>query len=113
VEFRVTVGLGQDSVDVATLEDRAAALQQRMAELPGGADAVVVVDLVKAAAQLVVSVDADDALTAAARTLQLAGEGLQAAGLDAPGSVVTVEAEAVPAPAQDQVLRPHPAHGAP
>ena len=113
MEFRVTVGLGQDSVEVATLEGRAAALQQHVAALPAGGGGVVVVDLVKAAAQLVVNVDAGDALAAAARALQLADEGLQAAGLDAPGSVVTVEAEAVPAPAQDQVLRPHPAHGAP
>jgi len=96
VEFRVTVGLGQDSVEVATLEGRAAALQQHVAALPDGGGAVVVVDLVKAAAQLVVNVDAGDALAAAAQALQLADEGLQAAGLDAPGSVVTVEAEAVP-----------------
>lgn len=112
-EFRVTVGLGQDSVEVATLERRAAALQEGVAELAGGDGAVVVVDLVKAAAQLVVSVDAGDALAAATEAVKLAGEGLQAAGLDAPGNVVTVEAEAVPAPAQAQVLRPHPAHGAP
>jgi len=109
VEFRVTVGLGQDSVEVAALEGRAAALQEAIARLPGGAEAEVVVDLVKAAAQLVVAVQADDALAAAEQALQLTGQGLRAADLGAPGSIVVVEAEAVPPPAHDQVLRPHPA----
>ncbi len=111
MEFRVTVGLGQDSVEVATLERRAVALQNAVAALPDGAGAEVVVDLVKAAAQLVVAVRADDALGAAERALQLTGQGLRTADLRAPGSIVTVEAEAVPPPAHDQILRPHPAPG--
>ena len=107
MEFRVTVGLGQDSVDVATLESRAGALQERVRALSAGEDGVVVIDLVKAAAQLVISVPADDALDAAEQALALTKEALQGAGMQAPGSVVTVEAEAVPKPVHDQVLRPH------
>ena len=107
MEFRVTVGLGQDSVDVATLESRAGALQERLRALSAGEDGVVVIDLVKAAAQLVISVHADDALAAAEQAMALTKESLQGAGMQAPGSVVTVEAEAVPEPAHDQVLRPH------
>lgn len=112
MEFRVTVGLGQDDVDVAVLEGRADALQGAVAELPGGAGAEVVVDLVKAAVQLVVAAQADDALAAAAQALHLTGQGLREAGLGAPGSIVTVEAEAVPPPAHDQILRPHRTSGA-
>lgn len=108
MEFRVTVGLGQDTVEAAVLEDRAAVLQERIIGLPEGAGAVVVVDLVKATEQLVLVVHAEDALTAAQQALQTAGRGLQQAGLGAPGSIVTVEAEAVPAPVPDHLLRPHP-----
>ncbi len=108
MEFRVTVGLGQDTVEAAVLEDGAAVLQERIIGLPEGAGAVVVVDLVKATEQLVLVVHAEDALTAAQQALQTAGRGLQQAGLGAPGSIVTVEAEAVPAPVPDHLLRPHP-----
>ncbi len=111
MQFRVTVGLGQDSVDAAVLENRAAVLQQRVGGQGEGAGSVVVVDLVKAAVQLVVVVQAEDALAAAQRALQDAGRGLEEAELSAPGSIVTVEAEAIPAPAQDHPLRPHPAQG--
>ena len=57
-----------------------------------------------------ISVHADDALDAAEQAWQLTNESLQGAGMQAPGSVVTVEAEAVPKPAHDQVLRPHTVH---
>lgn len=107
MEFRVTVGLGQDSVEVDTLERRGAALQECVRAQPGAADAVVVVDLVKATTGLVVAVDAEDALAAAAQVLALTRQGLAGAGVGAPRSIVTVEAEAVPGPAHDQVLRPH------
>ena len=50
MEFRVTVGLGQDSVDVATLESRAGAWQERVRALSAGEGGVVVIDLVKARA---------------------------------------------------------------
>ena len=112
MEFRVTVGLGQNSVEAAVLEGRAAALQERVAAQPDGVGATVVVDLVKAAAQLVLVVQAQDALAAAQRALAVAGRGLQEAELSAPGSIVTVEAEAVPGPVHDHVLRPHPAQSA-
>jgi len=112
VEFRVTVGLGQDSVDGAELEGRATALQDCLAAVDQGAG-VVVVDLIKAALQLVLAVNAADALGAAQQALDAAGRALRDAGLSAPGSIVTVEAEAVPAPTQDHLLRPHPAHGGP
>lgn len=108
MEFRVTVGLGQDSVETTVLEGRGTALQESLAGLPEGAGAVVVVDLVKATAQLVLLVQAEDALAAAQQALQAAGRGLQQAGLGAPGSIVTLEAEAVPAPVPDHLLRPHP-----
>jgi len=71
---------------------------------------VVVVHLVKAAVQLVLAVEAVDALAAAQRA-SCAGRALQAAALTAPGSIVTVEAEAAPSPSQDHRLRPHRAHG--
>lgn len=47
MEFRVTVGLGQDSADTTVLESRADALQESLAGLPEGAGVVVVVDLSK------------------------------------------------------------------
>jgi hypothetical protein len=111
VVFRVTVGLGQDSVDAAVLEGRATALQGGLDAVDEGA--VVVVDLVKAALQLVLSMHADDAVDAAQQALRAASGALRDAGLDAPASMVTVDAEAVPAPTQDHLLRPHPAHAAP
>ena len=55
-----------------------------------------------------ISVHADDALDAAEQAWQLTKESLQGAGMQAPGSVVTVQAEAVPQPAHDRVVRPHP-----
>jgi hypothetical protein len=110
VEFRVTVGLGQDSADVAVLEDRAAALQDSVNSLPEGLGGVVVVDLVKATVQLVLAVEAEDALAAAHQALGTTGGALQAAALPAPASILTVEAEAIPSPSQDQPLRPHAAH---
>jgi hypothetical protein len=111
MEFRVTVGLGQDSADTTVLESRAGALQESLAGLPEGAGAVVAVDLVKATAQLVLVVHAEDALGAAQQALQASGRGLQQAGLGAPGTIVTLEAEAVPAPVPDHLLRPHPVQG--
>lgn len=108
VEFRVTVGLGQDSTDPVVLGDRAAQLQRSAAGLGGGTDPIVVVDLVKAALQVVLAVDAADALTASQRALAAAGRSLHEAQLEAPTTVVTLEAEAVPAAAQDLPLPPHP-----
>lgn len=107
MEFRVTVGLGQDSVDAAVLEARAAALQEVVAEHADRGGAVVVVDLVKATVQLVLLVQGDDALTAAHQALQAASRGVRAAGLSAPATMVILEAEAVPVPTQDHLLRPH------
>jgi len=109
VEFRVTVGLGQDSADVAVLEDRAAVLQDSVDALSGDVDVVVVVDLVKAAVQLVLAVEAEDALAAAHRALGSLDSALATAALSAPASILTVEAEAIPSPSQDHPLRPHPA----
>jgi DsbC/DsbD-like thiol-disulfide interchange protein len=111
MEFRVTVGLGQDSADTTELDSRAGALQESLAGLPEGAGATVVVDVVKATAQLVLVVHADDALGAAQQALQASGRGLQQAGLSAPGTIVTLEAEAVPVPVSDHLLRPHPVRG--
>lgn len=108
----MTVGLGQDSMDAGVLKDRAAGLQRSAAGFGDGSDPVVVVDLVKAAVQLVIAVEADDALTASQRALAAAGRGLHEADLPAPTTVVTVEAEAVPEPAQDLPLPPHPVRSA-
>lgn len=107
VEFRVTVGLGQDSADVAVLEDRAAVLQDSVDALSGDVD---VVDLVKAAVRLVLAVEAEDALAAAHRALGSLDSALATAALSAPASILTVEAEAIPSPSQDHPLRPHAAH---
>ncbi len=108
MEFRVTVGLGQDSVDAEALEARAAALQEVVTEHDDRRAKVVVVDLVKATVQLVLPVHAQDALAAAVQAVKAARRWVEAAGLTAPASIVTLEAEAVPAPAQDHQLRPHP-----
>ncbi len=79
--------------------------------LSGDVDVVVVVDLVKAAVQLVLAVEAEDALAAAHRALGSLDSALATAALSAPASILTVEAEAIPSPSQDHPLRPHPARG--
>lgn len=111
MEFRITIGLGQDSVDATALEARAAALQEVVSENGDRRGKVVVVDLVKATVQLVLPVQAQDALAAADLAVKAARRWVEAAGLTAPGSIVTLEAEAIPAPAQDHQLRPHPVTG--
>jgi len=108
VEFRVTVGLGQDSVDTAVLDARAGALQRQLTGDTGAGSGTVVVDPVKAAVQLVVGVDAEDALTAAQRALAVTGRALHDAGLGAPVTIVTAEAEAVVGPAAGRADHPHP-----
>lgn len=107
--FRVTVGLGQDSVHAQALERRAQLLQEAVHDLPGGAEAVTVVDLVKATAQLVVAVDAEDALAAAERAIAMVRQGVRDTGMTGPQSIVTLEAEAIPEPSLDQPLPPHAA----
>lgn len=107
--FRVTVVLGQDSVQVGALERRAALLQDAVQAVPGGAGAETVVDLVKATASLVVAVQAQDALEAAELAIALVRRGVRDTGMTGPQSIVTLESEAVPAPALDQPLSPHPA----
>ena len=102
----MTVGLGQDSVDPQVLDERASALQRSVSG-DGDPAAVVVVDVIKAAIQLVLAVPADDALSAARAALQTAEQGLQLAALDRPHSIAVVEAEAVTAPVADVPLRPH------
>ncbi len=110
VEFRVTVGLGQDTVDTAVLDARAAALQRQLTDVPGAGSGpvAVVVDPVKAAVQVVVGVDAGDALTAAQRALAVTSRALHDTGLAPPATIVTAEAEAVPDPAVEQPRQPHP-----
>ncbi|MEP6853426.1 MAG: hypothetical protein ABJA87_12335 [bacterium] len=104
MEFRVTVSLGQSSVDSTALDQRAAGLQRC---LPGGTK--VVVDVVKAAIQLVLSVNVADALEAADEGLRITHSGLRDAGIDRPTTIVHVEAEAVAAPITGDNLLPHPA----
>lgn len=99
MEFRVKVSVGQDSVDPAVLDKRAGALQR---QLPAGA--VVVVDQVKAAIQVVAAVDVDDALQA----VHITTEGLNEAGLQRPATILTVEAEAVAGQLAAEQVRPHP-----
>ena len=106
MQYRVTIGLGQDSVEAAVLETRAAALRESVAGLDDGGGATVVVDPVKAVTQLVVPLDAVDGLAAVERAVHLAGQGLADAGLAAPASIVTIEAEAVPAASAETSL-PH------
>ncbi len=101
MEFRVTVSLGQDSADPTTLNERTAALQQ------SAAAGTVLVDIVKAAIQLVLPVHADDALDAVNQATRIAGQAIQAAALDQPTSIVVVEAEAITMPVAEEDLRPH------
>ena len=110
-DYRVTVTLGQDSAEQTFLESHAGALKECVLALPGGQDAAVVVDPVKAAVLVVVVVPAEDAVTAIARGLDLVAHGLRDADLDAPTSIVTAESESVPAPAHTQDVRPHPTVG--
>ncbi len=65
------------------------------------------VDPVKATVQVVVGVDAEDALTAAQRARGVTGRTLHDAGQAAPATIVTVKAEAVPDPAAGQPRHPH------
>jgi hypothetical protein len=108
--FRVTVSLGQATPDAPILEVSAGALEENARALPGGGDAVAVVDPVKAAVQLVVVVDEADALTAGRRALELVGDALRDAEMPPPASILTLEAESVPAPAADGDVRPHGVH---
>lgn len=103
MEFRVTVNVGQDSVDPAVLDQRAGALQR---QLPAGA--VVVVDPVKAAIQVVAAVHVDDALQAVQQAVHITTEGLNEAGLQRPATILTVEAEAVAGQLAAEQVRPHP-----
>lgn len=112
-QYRVTVGVGQDSADPSVLERRASTVQTAVDRVvdrgSAPAGATVVVDPVKATVQLVVVTAADDALGAAQQLLQIVGRVLADAGVEAPASILTVEAEAVPVPLDDdRALRPHP-----
>ncbi len=116
-QYRVTVGVGQDSAEPSVLERRASTVQTAVDRSTGRgaapAGATVVVDPVKATVQLVVATAADDALGAAQQVLQILGRVLADAGVEAPASILTVEAEAVPVPLDDgRALRPHPVTGA-
>ncbi len=116
-QYRVTVGVGQDSAEPSVLERRASTVQAAVDRSTGRgaapAGATVVVDPVKATVQLVVATAADDALGAAQQVLQILGRVLADAGVEAPASILTVEAEAVPVPLDDgRALRPHPVTGA-
>ena len=108
--FRVTVSLGQGTADAPMLEVAAGALQENAQALPGGAEAIAVVDPVKAAVQLVVVVDEGNALTAGRRALELVEDALHDADVPAPVSVLTLEAESVPLPAAEGDVRPHAVH---
>ncbi len=101
MEYRVTVSLGQDSADPTTLNDRTAALQASVSV------GTVLIDIVKAAIQLVLPVHADDALQAVNQATRIAGQAIQAAALDRPTSVVVIEAEAVTTAVAEEELRPH------
>lgn len=101
MEFRVTVSLGQDSADPTTLNDRTAALQGSVTV------GTVLIDVVKAAIQLVLPVRADDALQAVNQAGRIAAQAIKAAALDQPTSIVVVEAEAVTTAVAEKNLLPH------
>ena len=101
MDFRVTVGIGQDTVDPAVLDARAAALAKSVS---GGS---VLVDVVKAAVQVVLPVAGSDALGAIRQALDVVEQGVGAAGLDRPTSIAVIEAEAVTAAVAEADLRPH------
>jgi hypothetical protein len=107
MDYRVTVGLGQDSVEEVHLVTRAAALVEQVRLREGGRDATVDVDPVKAALQVVVVLAAPDALTASRTALDLLQQSLQDAQMPAPGSILTVEAESVPDPVSSDDVRRH------
>jgi hypothetical protein len=108
--FRVTVSLGQGTADAPMLEISAGALQENARARPDGVGAVAVVDPVKAAVQLVVVVEDDDALAAGRRVLALVEDALGDAEMPAPASILTLEAESVPTPVGDADVHPHAVH---
>lgn len=101
MEFRVTVSLGQNSADATVLTERTATLQRSVTM------GTVLVDVVKAAIQLVLPVDADDALDAVNQATRITAHAIQAAALDQPTTIAVVEAEAVTTAVAEEDLRPH------
>jgi hypothetical protein len=101
MEFRVTVSLGQDSADPAVLDERAAALQRC---IPVG---TALVDVVKAAVQLVLPLTADDGLEAVSQGIGIVEQAIRDAALQRPTSIVVIEAEAVTTAVPVENLSPH------
>jgi hypothetical protein len=108
MDYRVTVGLGQESLEEAHLVTHAAALLEQVRLQADGLDATVDVDAVKATVRLVAVLPAADALSAGRRAVEIVQQSLQDANMPAPASIVTLEAESVPEPVRDGDVRPHP-----
>lgn len=97
MKFRMTVGLGQDTVDPDVLQTLAGTVHEHLSGNISGA--AVAVDPVKATVQLGSPSTPTKPSPAAQRALAVTGRALHGAGLPAPVTILTAEAEAVPAPA--------------
>lgn len=93
--YRVTVSLGRSIIDTQLLDDQGRKLT---AVLPESSE--VSVDPVKAALQVVMTSTQPSALEAAAVSLELLYHAFNSAGVALPESIMTLEAEAVPAPVE-------------
>lgn len=116
MDYRLTVTLGRESVDRGELLAEAQTLARFFTKGPrGGAGSEpptrlvpdVLVDPVKAALQLVITIDAPDALNATILGLGRVAHSLQATQLGFPKSVLTFEAEAIPRPTGPNALPQH------
>jgi hypothetical protein len=109
--FRVTTSLSRQSADGLDLDRQASGLLAALepSAPQGHKRADVRVDPVKAAVQVTVLVEAEDALMAARTALDVVGQALLLAQLERPTSVITIEAEAVPTRVEhDPGLHPVP-----
>ncbi len=111
MDYRVTVGLGQDSVDEVHLVANAAAVLEQLRLGEAGGDATANVDAVKATVEVVVVIAAADALDATRRALDAVQQCLRDANIPAPTSIVSVESESVPQPVRNEDVRPHAVGG--
>lgn len=102
--YRVTLSLGRPTIDRERLLAEGRRLNDHLMKLGGGD---VLVDPVKGTMQLVLSLDVEDALTAALAGTAQAHSAFEFAELAPPESVVSVEAEHVPDSASPGVAPEH------
>lgn len=111
--YRLTVSLGRQTIDRTELLAEAEKLDDHWNRvLLGGRQdhpltPEVLVDVVKGAMQVVLTLDAPDALTAAVLGLARLVSAFQGVGLAGPQTIVSVEAEQVPGPTGPSVAPEH------